>query len=130
MFPSRREEWRRARAFIDEFCAGAQVPKDICLKCRLVLEELFMNTVKHGHKGGSDAPVWIRLSATEGRVSLTYEDRAPPFNPFPPDREAILRTIEQNRTEGGLGVILMHDFSASAQYAYLFGRNRIRLAIE
>jgi anti-sigma regulatory factor (Ser/Thr protein kinase) len=46
------------------------------------VEELFLNTVKHGHRGGSDAPVWITMEAADGSVSLTYEDRAPPFNPF------------------------------------------------
>ncbi len=130
MFQARKEQWRDARGFVDAFCEGAQVAKDVCLKCRLVLEELFLNTVKHGHKGGSDAPIWIRLSTTnEGEISLTYEDRAPPFNPFPSDREDIVRTIETNRTEGGLGVILMHDLSGGAQYSYLFGRNRIQLTI-
>ena len=130
MFQSRPESWRKARAFIEAFCKGAGLPKDSTLRANLVIEELFLNTVKHGHRGGSDAPVWISLAATDGgAVSLTYEDRAPPFNPFPSDREGIVKTIEQNRTEGGLGVILMHDLAESAQYAYLFGRNRIQLTI-
>jgi serine/threonine-protein kinase RsbW len=129
MFLSRRDQWRDARGFVDVFCEEASVPRDAGLKCRLVLEELFLNTVKHGHKGGSDAPIWIRLSADGKGISLTYEDRAPPFNPFPNDREAIIRSIEENRTEGGLGVILMHDLAQSAQYSYLFGRNRIQLTI-
>jgi serine/threonine-protein kinase RsbW len=129
MFRSRREEWRAARAFIEAFCEEAQVRKDVYLKARLVLEELFLNTVKHGHKGGSDAPIWIRLSTSEGEIALTYEDKAPPFNPFPKDREAIVREIEEERTEGGLGVILTHNLSASAHYVYLFGRNRIQLTI-
>ena len=82
MFPSRLESWRNARVFIEDFCRGARIPRDSCLKANLVVEELFLNTVKHGHRGGSEAPVWITLSASEGEVSLTYEDRAPPFNPF------------------------------------------------
>jgi anti-sigma regulatory factor (Ser/Thr protein kinase) len=129
MFQAQRERWRDARGFVDNFCEGAGVPKDACLKCRLVLEELFLNTVKHGHKGGSDAPIWIHLSTDGARISLTYEDRAPPFNPFPFDRDEIRKTIEQNRTEGGLGVILMQDLAETAQYSYLFGRNRIQLSI-
>jgi serine/threonine-protein kinase RsbW len=129
MFLARKEQWRDARGFVDVFCEEAQVAKDVCLKCRLVLEELFLNTVKHGHKGGSDAPIWIRLSANDGKLAVTYEDRAPPFNPFPADREDIVRTIERNRTEGGLGVILMHDLAEAATYSYLFGRNRIQITI-
>jgi anti-sigma regulatory factor (Ser/Thr protein kinase) len=130
MFQARNEEWRSARQFIESFCEEADVAKDKYLKCRLVVEELFMNTVKPGHKGGSDAPIWIRLSATDGEVSLTYEDRAPPFNPFPEDREAILKRIAEERTEGGLGVLITHNLSEFAQYTYLFGRNRIQLTIE
>ena len=130
MFQSRREQWKSARAFIDEFGAQAGIARDVCLRCRLVLEELFLNTVKHGHKGGSDAPIWITLSTREGEIAVTYEDHAPPFNPFPLDREAIVKRIEEERTEGGLGVILMHDLAEGAQYAYLFGRNRIQLTVE
>ena len=129
MFPSRSEAWRDARSFIDAFCRSASVPREACLKANLVVEELFLNTVKHGHRGGSDAPVWIALTAQGEAVSLVYEDRAPPFNPFPPDRAEMVKTIEQNRTEGGLGVILMHDLAEGAKYSYLFGRNRIQLTI-
>jgi len=82
MFPSRAEAWKQARAFIDDFCRGAAVPREACLRASLVIEELFLNTVKHGQGGGSDAPVWITLAARGGRVDLTYEDHAPPFNPF------------------------------------------------
>jgi len=130
MFQSRPESWRKARAFIEGFCKGAGLPKDSTLRANLVIEELFLNTVKHGHKGGSEAPVWIRLSAAGGRMSLSYEDRAAPFNPFPADREAMLKKIERDRTEGGLGVILAHELADSARYDYLFGRNRIQLTLE
>ena len=127
MFQSRREQWREARAYVDMFCEEAGIPKDACLKCRLVLEELFLNTVKHGHKGGSDAPVWITLRSEGGRISLDYEDNAPPFNPFSQERRDLLEALAETRREGGLGVLLAHGLTASAEYAYLFGRNRIRV---
>jgi len=129
MFPSRLEEWKKARAFIEAFCAGAQVERETGLKANLVVEELFLNTVKHGHRGGSEAPVWITLEASDGEVSLTYEDRAPPFNPFAAHTRELLEALAETRREGGLGVILAHGLTASADYAYVFGRNRIRLTI-
>src|SRR5689334_23560193 len=129
MFQSRREQWRSARAFVDEFCEQAGISRDVCLRCRLVLEELFLNTVKHGHRGGSDAPVWITLSASGGEVSLTYEDRAAPFNPFSKATRELLEALAETRREGGLGVLLAHSLTATADYAYLFGRNRIRLTL-
>ena len=129
MFPSRLEAWKRARAFIESFCEGGGIPRPSCLKLCLVLEELFLNTVKHGHRGGSDAPVWISLSASGGEVSLTYEDRSPPFNPFARATREMLEALAETRREGGLGVLLAHGLTATADYAYLFGRNRIRLTM-
>ena len=130
MFASRLEQWKRARSFIEDFCRGAGLPRDSCLKANLVIEELFLNTVKHGHRGGSDAPVWITLTAGNGGdVSLVYEDRAPPFNPFARATREMLEALAETRREGGLGVILAHGLTASADYSYVFGRNRIRLKL-
>jgi anti-sigma regulatory factor (Ser/Thr protein kinase) len=129
MFPSRLKEWRHARAFIDQFCQGAGVPRESCLKTNLVVEELFLNTVKHGHHGGSDAPVWVTLSASDGEISLIYEDFAPPFNPFGRATREMLEALAETRREGGLGVLLAHGLTATAEYAYVFGRNRIRLTL-
>ena len=129
MFPSRREGWKDARAFIDAFCEAAAVPRATCLKANLVMEELFLNTVKHGHRGGSDAPVWIALKAEGTRIELTYEDRAAPFNPFAPGTRDLLQALAGVRREGGLGVLLAQGLTASAEYAYLFGRNRIRITL-
>ena len=129
MFPSRPEAWRQARAFIEGFCRDAGLPRDSTLKANLVVEELFLNTVKHGHRGGSDAPVWITLSASGGEMSLTYEDRSAPFNPFSKATRELLEALAETRREGGLGVLLAHGLTATADYAYLFGRNRIRLTL-
>ncbi len=129
MFPSRPEAWKQARAFIERFCAEAGIAREACLRANLVLEELFLNTVKHGHRGGSDAPVWIGLSAEDGAVRVTYEDRAPPFNPFASGAREMLEALTDTRREGGLGVLLAQGLTESADYAYLFGRNRIHLRL-
>jgi len=129
MFASRLEQWKNARAFVEDFCRGAGVTRETRLKANLVIEELFLNTVKHGHRGGSDAPVWITLTANDGEVALVYEDRAPPFNPFARATREMLEALAETRSEGGLGVILAHGLTASADYSYLFGRNRIRLTL-
>jgi len=129
MFPSRLESWKLARGFIEDFCGGADIERSKCLKLCLVIEELFLNTVKHGHRGGSEAPVWVALSASGDEVSLVFEDRAPPFNPFAAATREMLEALAETRREGGLGVLLAHGLTSSAEYAYLFGRNRISLTL-
>ena len=129
MFLARLNRLRFLREFVESFCGEAALGRDHCLRLNLVLEELFTNTVRHGHRGDSDAPIWVTLSAGRAGVHLTYEDAAPPFNPYgtppnaPPDATVKMRKI------GGLGVLLTRKLAASREYAYLYGRNRIRLAL-
>jgi anti-sigma regulatory factor (Ser/Thr protein kinase) len=129
MFTSRQERLRDARVFVEDFCTVAAVSHQACLKLNLVVEELFLNTVKHGHRGGSDAPVWIILATDADAIRMTYEDRAAPFNPFAAATRELLEAQAGARREGGLGVLLAHGLTTHSEYAYLFGRNRIRLAI-
>ncbi|HEX4944020.1 MAG TPA: ATP-binding protein [Usitatibacteraceae bacterium] len=129
MFVSRQDSLRDARGFLERFCSAAGVARQPCLKLNLVVEELFLNTVKHGHRGGSDAPVWITLAAGDGAIRMTYEDRAPPFNPFAEATREMLEALAGTRREGGLGVLLAHGLATETDYAYLYGRNRIRLTI-
>jgi serine/threonine-protein kinase RsbW len=83
MFPASLEQLHGLRAFLEAFCAQAGIGREACLRLNLLLEELFTNTVRHGHRGDCDAPVWISLVAGEDRrVTITYEDTAPPFNPY------------------------------------------------
>ena len=121
MFLARLAELRRIGAFVEGYCAEAGLARERCLRLNLVLEELFINTVNHGHRGDCDAPIWIQLDAQPEAVQLTYEDTAPPFNPF-------VHRVEIGKI-GGLGVLLTRELAAAREYAYLFGRNRIRLSL-
>jgi serine/threonine-protein kinase RsbW len=129
MIPARLARMRDLRGFLEAFCAAAGVGRNSCLRLNLVLEELFTNTVRHGHGGDCDAPVWVSLVRKAGQVRLTYEDAAPPFNPYARLPARSPDTTLEMRKLGGLGVLLTNEMTASRDYAYLFGRNRIRLQL-
>jgi len=128
-FLSRLDQLRPVQAFLEGFCADVGLPRQECLRLNLVLEELFTNTVKHGHRGDCDAPVWIGLRRSDGAVQLVYEDKAPPFNPYARLSEPVVDTTVSMRKIGGLGVLLTKELAATRDYAYLFGRNRICLTL-
>ena len=130
MFPSRFGELWRVSAFLEGFCADHAAGRDLCLRLNLVLEELFVNTVRHGHGGDSDEPVWVTLDATSEAVHVTYEDTGPPFNPYAHLSAKLPATTLEMRKIGGLGVLLTKELAATRDYAYVFGRNRIRLALK
>lgn len=129
MFPARLDRLRALREFLDRFCAEADLGRDHCLRLNLVLEELFTNTVRHGHGGDSDAPVWVSLGAAGEALDITYEDAAPPFNPWGGPPSAFPDVTPKMPEIGGLGVLLTRKLAAYREYAYLYGRNRLRLGM-
>ena len=125
MFLARRTELRRIGSFVEHFCAETSVPREKCLRLNVVLEELFVNTVTHGHRADTDAPIWITLESRAPGVEVTYEDTAPAFNPL----AYRVQTGEMRGKVGGLGVLLTRELAATRDYAYVFGRNRVRLSL-
>jgi serine/threonine-protein kinase RsbW len=130
MFHARLSELRHVSAFLEGFCSAAGIERQHCLRLNLVMEELFINTVRHGHRGECDAPVWMTLDASDKAVHVTYEDTAPPFNPYARLPATGPDTTDEMREIGGLGLLLTKELAATRDYAYLFGRNRVRLALK
>ena len=116
-------------AFVEAFCARHGVGRDDGLRLTLIVEELFTNTVVHGHGGDCDAPVDVTLSKHVDAVAVLYEDTAPAHDPTSalasprPDPTADVET----RAVGGLGVHLIGQLVRRARYEYADGRNRLWL---
>lgn len=129
MFYARLSELEGINAFLEAYCGAEGLERKHCLRLNVVLEELFVNTVRHGHGGDCEAPVWMSLEADPDAIRLTYEDTAPPFNPYARLPTGSPDTSVQMRKIGGLGVLLTRELAQSRDYAYVFGRNRIRLSM-
>jgi serine/threonine-protein kinase RsbW len=130
IFPARRDTWPRIFAFIAEVCAAATLSREGCLRLTLLVEELFTNTVTHGHGGDSEAPVRLECEVTSGHIGLVYEDTGPPHDPFAnvvvPDTKA----AAEDRPVGGLGLLLVSAMARQVEYRRLDDRNRISLVID
>lgn len=128
MFPAKLCAWHLAREFLERFCAKTSLARAPSLRLNLILEELFINTVKHGHRGDSDFFIWILLSERQHEVAVTYMDQGAPFNPLAMSK-AQLDVPPDERRIGGLGVYLTRELTVASDYAYLYGRNRLRLVL-
>jgi serine/threonine-protein kinase RsbW len=128
-FLARLDQLQPMQRFLEAFCVESGLPRAAYLRLNVVLEELFTNTVKHGHRGDCDAPVWIAVSRGGDTLFVLYEDKAPPFNPYARLSEPVMDATVSMRKIGGLGVLLTKELAATRDYAYLFGRNRIRLTL-
>jgi serine/threonine-protein kinase RsbW len=130
IFPARRDVLPQVDTFLGEVCAAAGLGRETCLRLTLLVEELFTNTVIHGHGADSEEPVRLECEVTPGRIALIYEDTGPPHDPFAqivaPDDAAEV----EDRPVGGLGVLLVSAMAQQVEYRRAGDRNRISLVIE
>jgi anti-sigma regulatory factor (Ser/Thr protein kinase) len=104
---------------IEQSCAGRNIPRAMVARLRVVVEELYSNTIKHGYGGESERPIRLLLRSAP-RLELVYEDAAPPFDPTtwrPPQQSGI----------GQKGIALVLGLAASAHYERLPDGNRVTL---
>jgi serine/threonine-protein kinase RsbW len=128
-FPAKMREVPAVTAFTAGACLAAGLGRDACLRLTLLVEELFTNTVTHGHGQDSEAPVRLAFDVSPGRVGLLYEDTGPAHDPFAavaaPDGTA---EVEQ-RPVGGLGLVLIAALGREVRYRRAEGKNLISLTI-
>ena len=118
-----------ATAFVEDFCERQAVGHADTMRLLLVIEELFTNTVQHGHRGDCEAPIGVALQVNAAAVELHYEDSAPAFDSLAATAPADLDAPEAERAPGGLGLHLVKRFAASARYAREHGLNRLWIVL-
>jgi serine/threonine-protein kinase RsbW len=129
VFAARMSQLPEVVGFTARVCDTADVGRDACLRLALLVEELFTNTVAHGHGQDSEAPVTIALEVTPARIRLVYEDTGPAYDPFAqlaPPHDAM--DVDE-RAVGGLGIVLIAAMARDVEYRRADGKNRIALVI-
>lgn len=118
-------------AFAEAFCERNGIDRNVALRLRLVIEELFTNTISHGYRGECDAHVRIALALDDGELTLRYDDGAPEYDPreqwsSPPS--SLAQPVGE-RPVGGLGVHLVGGLVSRAHYVREDERNRLWLVL-
>ena len=120
-------ELERLATQVGDFCQRNGLEGDVEFDLNLVLEELFMNTIRHGGCRDQAGAARIVLRMAGGAVELEYRDRGIPFNPLdaPPARtDAPL----EERNPGGLGIHLVRQIMTDVRYRRSDDENRLTMA--
>jgi anti-sigma regulatory factor (Ser/Thr protein kinase) len=128
-FPARLVAFREIETLLQQFGTEAALGHDDGLRLRLIVEELFTNTVRHGYGGDSDELVRMTLELAGERVALTYEDNARPYNPLAAAHNADTASPLEHRPVGGLGMLLTVTLCQEASYSFENGCNRVELLL-
>jgi len=130
-FKARLDALPETAAFVETFCSDHNVAHADALRLTLIVEELFTNTVVHGHGGDSEAEIHVSLTVEPDAVMLTYQDEAPAH-----DTLSRVRALQgdaddtlRSRRVGGLGLLLVTQIGEGARYAYENGRNCLWLRL-
>jgi serine/threonine-protein kinase RsbW len=130
-FPARFAAVADTAAFALTFCERHGIGRQAAARVRLVIEELFTNSIQHGYGGECDTPIRIALAMIDGYLTVQYEDSAPPFDllarlsTLPPD---LVTTLDARPTDG-LGVYLVGKLAYGARYEYEDERNKLWLVM-
>ena len=129
VIPARRDAFVRLRSFVEDTCAQTGVPHGEGLRLMLLIEELFVNTVEHGHGGDSDAPIQLTLTMTDATIGVEYEDTARAFDPLASAPRPSEAPDIADRPIGGLGIVLVTTMAHEVAYVRRDGRNRITFRV-
>jgi serine/threonine-protein kinase RsbW len=114
-------------AFVESAVRGMDAR--LLLRLRLAVEELFVNTVTHGHGGDSDASVDVTVRIDGDRVVLIYEDSAPAFDPFASVEHPDAAAPVDARGVGRLGVFLITQIAERCEYTRADERNCVTVEL-
>lgn len=127
-FPAQMNALSEALDFVVEACLHFGLRDGAALRAKLVIEELFTNSVLHGYRGAAGM-IWLSAHNDNTHVRIEYQDAAPAYNPF--DENAVSARLMHAKadqyTVGGLGVILVSHLADSVSYRYENGRNILGL---
>ena len=129
-FPARQDCLSSALDFVEAWSLQQGVSPADALRLRLVVEELFSNTLTHGHGGDAAAQVQLRLAIDVRHIQLDYRDEAPAFDPLsravdPLDAPA----GATSRPLGGFGLAIIRDIAHSASYAREAEHNLLQMLL-
>ncbi len=125
-FSARFDELSAVLAFVERRSRELGAAQDTALRAALIVEELFVNSLRHG-LAPSQSLIRVDLQCADGELELGFEDEGRSFDPFSglPDASH-LKPIEE-RPVGGLGVVLVDGFVLRRDYRRLEPRNCVRV---
>ena len=108
-------ELGRLAAGVADFCAANGLADETELQLNLVLEELFVNAVRHGGCEGREGAAWIWLGYRGGAVEVDFRDRGAPFDPTTAPAADVRKPLEAGQGSG-LGIHLVRQIMREVAY--------------
>lgn len=111
---------------VQRFADRAHLPDGLGFQLKMILEELTLNVINYGNKGGTE-PLEIGLAAKGETVVVEISDVGQPFDPSREAPAPDLSLSLEERPIGGLGLYLVKTMVDEMHYRWEDGRNHLTL---
>ncbi len=115
---------------IERFAARHSIEGEIPFRLNLVLDELVTNSVNYALPEVEEPLLRVRLERTANGVVALLEDNGTAFDPFQDAPKPDTSLGLDERPVGGLGVLMVTQFTDDASYEREGGVNRITLQMK
>ena len=126
--PSRLDAVAEGLEFVRTRAAQCRASETCIYSAELVFEEIFTNIVRHGHNGGGERQIVVRVSLDGNQLVLEFEDDGPEFDPTLAAAPVTPKSIEEARV-GGLGIALVRKIASGMRYARRGDRNALSVSL-
>ena len=123
---TRPDELERLSAAIEALGRQENWPPDLIFRVNLVLEELGLNIINHGHDEGLHE-IEIALNSEAEALTIEITDDGKPFDPLNDAPLPNLTASLEDRPVGGLGIHLVRTMMDELHYRREGGRNHLTL---
>ncbi len=118
------------RDFVRTVAEQAGLDRKRAYRLLLAADEIATNIANYGYQNGTiKGDILLEARIDDEKLTVTLEDRSPPFDPFthkPPDN---LDSPLEDRPAGGLGIFLATENVDDYRYQYLNGCNHNTLVM-
>lgn len=113
----------RCESVLDDAGVAVGIREDV----RLVLEELMVNMVQHGHENPADGSIRLHLRTNEGAVLAELHDDGMAFDPLQASVPALSGDVADAEEVGGLGIHLVRAMASELTYHHDRDGNHLQL---
>jgi len=124
--PGRLEEIDTVKNSFADFASQVEIDNSVSRKIKMAFDELLNNTISYGYKDDNEHFIEVGVELLEGRLRITIEDDAIPFNPLSKETPNTSLGME-DREIGGLGIHLVRKMMDEVTYKRGIDKNLITL---
>ena len=126
ILPNDVQEVPKLAAFVYEICDAAGMDMATAMQMNLAIEEAVVNVMEYAYPAGTKGEVRIEAQVHDTYVEFTLSDDGMPFNPT--EKGEVDTTLSaEERSIGGLGIMLVKHYMDSVIYKYVDSQNVLTL---